>query len=158
MKENPTAGYFTNLLQDANSTDKPTEESTTDANSPSNIVPVCTIDGKLPYGTCSVPCNTTNAKPLYTSYGNECLPSNKETISKRYEDVNREHTWSMNNLDRTSLRNMPKEQKISLLKAYLKGHQTKPEVQNLIRQLGEMTRTEHPVQPVNHCILLHWII
>ena len=46
--------------------------------------------------------------------------------------MNREQSLGQRNLDRTYLRNMSKEQKISMLKAYLKVNQSKPEVQRLI--------------------------
>ena len=42
--------------------------------------------------------------------------------------VNREH-----------LRTLSKDQKIAILKAYLKGNQSKPEIQNLIGKIADMT-------------------
>ena len=52
------------------------------------------------------------------------------------------------NFDRKNLRDLSKEQKIAMLKAYLRGNQSKPEVQRLIGQISQMTRADHTFQTV----------
>ena len=155
VKDNTSTGYFTNLLQYTNSADEPTEVSSmvysrsVDANPPYHSLNGGKIDAIAPY--VDVPSSTTNAIETFTRIGNGCLPLNIETHSERFENaelVNREQTMSLNDLNGVHLRSMSKEHKISLLKAYLKGNQSKPEVQKLIGLISQMTRTEKCIQNV----------
>ena len=155
VKDNTSTGYFTNLLQYTNSADEPTEVSSmvssrsADANPTYHSLNGDTIDTQPPYF--DVPSSTTNAIETFTRIGNGCLPSNIETHSERFENtelVNREQTMSLNDLNGMPLRSKSKEQKIFLLKAYLKGNQSKPEVQKLIGLISQMTRTEQCIQNV----------
>ena len=150
VRENTSTGYFTNLLQYTNSAKKRAEgcsmvsSKSTVANPPYYSLNGDTIDTQPPY--VDVPRSTTNAMQTFTRIGNRCLPD-----SERFENaqlVNREQTMSLNDLNGMPLRSMSKEQKISLLKAYLKGNQSKPEVQKHIRYISQMTRTEQCMQNV----------
>ena len=100
----------------------------------------------------SVSFNTTNTIPQYSSTDNERLCSNAETNFECFGNAKQEiiigQSLGERQRDRGSLRNMPKEQKISLLKAYLKGNQSKPAVRKLIRQISEMAGTRHSMEQV----------
>ena len=83
------------------------------------------------YGNVSHSTVTTNTKPQYTSTDNESLSSNAETNFECFGNARQEMDIGLSNgqryFDRGSIRKMPKKQKISLLKAYLKGNQSKQE-------------------------------
>ena len=64
-----------------------------------------------------------------TGTGNDRFPSNKEILCEYSEGAQRvtsEQALGLSDMDRMHLRSMSKEQKISLLEAYLKGNQSKP--------------------------------
>lgn len=155
MKDNTSTGYFTNLLKDTNSLTEPTEgssmvsSSTTNANPPYNNVNGGTIVAKPLNG--SVLGSTTNAIQAYDKTVNNRFPSNKETLCQYSEGAQRvtsEQALGLSDMDRMHLRSMSKEQKISLLKAYLKGNQSKPEIQKLMGQISQMTRNDRCVQNI----------
>ena len=154
-KDDTNPGYFTNLLQDATPVDVSTEGSTMlsrsssvlDANAPFYSVKHCSVDGDPQYGT--APGNTTNADQPAAHVDNSLLPLYKETVrSGGVPLMNNEQTPNVRPLNRTNLRTMSKEQKILMLKAYLKGNQTKPEAQKIIGQIRQMIRTEQCMQTV----------
>ena len=154
-KDDTNPGYFTNLLQDATPADLSTEGSTMlsrsssvlDANAHFYSVKHCSVDGDRQYGT--APGSTTNAGQPAAHVDNSLLPLYKETgRSGGVPLMNSEQASNLRPLNRTNLRTMSKEQKILMLKAYLKGNQTKPEAQKIIGQIRQMIRTEQCMQTV----------
>ena len=100
----------------------------------------------------SVSNSATNKISQSTSTGNGCLSSKVETnfefFGNEKEAMNIGHSFGQRHDNRGSLRKMSKEQKISLLKAYLKGNQSKAGVLKPIRQISETARTRHSMEQV----------
>ena len=130
MKDNPSSGRFITLLRDTNSAYIPAEGNVVGPASTNSLT-----DAIQPYvRTGYVPSSLTE-ETNFKNIGDEQL-------------VNRGQNLRQRTFDRTYLSNMSKEQKISMLIAYLKGNQYKPEVQRLIGQISQMTRAEHTMQQV----------
>lgn len=169
IKDSTHFGSFTKLLQDTSSANDLTEGNYVNLdrnvhqhkNPSSNVTGIIT-DAIPSFGSAISPCDSVSGSvtavlPSYDrvsdrtksllpcpSKDNECLFSNAIPNYECFEYTDDQtikcHSIGQRNLDRGSLRNMSKEQKISMLKAYLKGNQSKPEVQKLIGQISEMTR------------------
>ena len=135
MKDNASFGRFINLLHDTNSVDIPSIGSDVVLASTNSLTDTIHPHAKTGY----VPSSFTEETNL-KNIGDEQL-------------VNRGQSLGQRKLDRTYLRNMSKEQKISMLKAYLKGNQSKREAQKLIGQ-----RAEHTVQQVRFFYVVSKIV
>ena len=129
IKDNTSLGCSINTTQ-ASSSIRPTE-----------------VNATAPIRTKSL------TESIYSDVSIGCVPSSciEEANCKASEEmhvVKGVPAMAPRNLDRTNLRDLSKEQKIAMLKAYLKGNQSKPEVRRLIDQINQMTRADPTLQNV----------